>query len=71
MRHPSKLSNILDIRDNAAAITATNILNKRNIKISGNILTELEKNIKDFAGGNLRYFNKNWYDKPRISISWI
>ena len=27
----------------------------------GNILTELEKDVKNFAGGNLRYFNKNWY----------
>ena len=28
----------------------------------GNILTELEKDVKNFAGGNLRYFNKNWYE---------
>ena len=28
----------------------------------GNILTELEKDVKSFAGGNLRYFNKNWYE---------
>ena len=28
----------------------------------GNILNELEKDVKNFAGGNLRYFNKNWYE---------
>ena len=28
----------------------------------GNRLTELEKDVKSFAGGNLRYFNKNWYE---------
>ena len=27
----------------------------------GNILTELEKDVKNFVGGNLRYFNKIWY----------
>ena len=43
----------------------TNIPNKRNIKILGpltfhdNILTELEKDVINFAGDNLRYFNKN------------
>ena len=28
----------------------------------GNILTELEKDVKNFAESNLRYFNKNWYE---------
>ena len=28
----------------------------------GNILTELEKDVKNFAGGYLRYFNKNCYE---------
>ena len=43
----------------------TNIPNKRNIKIldpltfHDNILTELEKDVINFAGGNLRYFDKN------------
>ena len=27
-----------------------------------NILTELEKDVTDFAGDNLRYFSKNWYE---------
>ena len=27
-----------------------------------NILTQLEKDVKNFAGGNLRYFSKNWYE---------
>ena len=26
------------------------------------ILTEHEKDVKTFAGGNLRYFNENWYE---------
>ena len=28
----------------------------------GNILTELENDVKNFAGSKLRYFNKNWYE---------
>ena len=28
----------------------------------GNILTELEKDVKNFAESNLRYFNKNWHE---------
>ena len=28
----------------------------------GNILTELEKDVNNFAESNLRYFNKNWYE---------
>ena len=28
----------------------------------GNILTELENGVKNFAGSKLRYFNKNWYE---------
>ena len=28
----------------------------------GNILTELEKDVKNFAGVNLRSFKKNWYE---------
>ena len=27
-----------------------------------NILNELEKDVKNVAGGNLRYFSKNWYE---------
>ena len=27
----------------------------------GNILTELEEDVKNVAESNLRYFNKNWY----------
>ena len=26
-----------------------------------NILTELQKDVEIFKGGNLRYFSKNWY----------
>ena len=28
----------------------------------GNILNEPEKDVKNVEGGNLRYFNKNWYE---------
>ena len=36
----------------------------------GNILTEFEKDVKNFAGGNVRYFNKKTgMNTPRISIS--
>ena len=28
----------------------------------GNILNEPEKDVKKVEGGNLRYFNKNWYE---------
>ena len=32
------------------------------LTLHGNILTELEKDVKNFAESNLRYFNKNWYE---------
>ena len=31
------------------------------LKFYDNKLTELHKDMKNFAGGNLRYFSKNWY----------
>ena len=31
------------------------------LKFYDNILTELQKDVKNFKGGNLRYFSKNWY----------
>ena len=37
----------------------------------GNILTELQKDVKNFAGGNLRFLIKTGRNTPRISISWI
>ena len=37
----------------------------------GNIITELEKDVKNFAGGNLRFLIKTGMNTPRISISWI
>ena len=38
---------------------------KETLKLAGplnNILTALQKNVKNFKGGNLRYFSKNWYE---------
>ena len=32
------------------------------LRCHGHILTELQKDVKIFAGGNLRYFNKHWYE---------
>ena len=31
------------------------------LKFYGNILTQLQKDVKNFNGGNLRYFSENWY----------
>ena len=31
------------------------------LKFHDNILTEHQKDMKNFKGGNLRYFRKNWY----------
>ena len=31
------------------------------LKFHDNILTELQKDVENFKGGNLRYFSKNWY----------
>ena len=31
------------------------------LKFYDNILTKLQKDVKNFKGGNLRYFSKNWY----------
>ena len=31
------------------------------LKVHDNILTELQKHVENFKGGNLRYFSKNWY----------
>ena len=31
------------------------------LKFHHNILTELQKDVKNFKGGNLRYFSKSWY----------
>ena len=38
-----------------------------------NILTELEKDVTDFAGDNLRYFSKNWYEytKDKYTLNII
>ena len=33
----------------------------RPLKFHDNILTELQKDVENFKGGNLRYFSKNWY----------
>ena len=58
---------LVNTRNNTAEITATNIPRKKTLKLVGlpkfygNILTELQKNIKNFKGGNLRYFSKNWH----------
>ena len=58
---------LVNTRNNTPATTATNIPNKRNIKIGrsskfhDNILTELQKDVEHFKGGNFRYFSKNWY----------
>ena len=56
---------LVNTRNNTAAITATKISSKKIIKLVGpltfydNILTELQENVKNFKGGNLRYFSKN------------
>ena len=59
---------LVNTRNNTAAITATNIPNKKNtfklvgpLKFHDNILTELQKYVENFKGGNLRYSSKNWY----------
>ena len=31
------------------------------LKFHDNTLTELQKDVKNFKGGNCRYFSKNWY----------
>ena len=31
------------------------------LKFHDVILTELQKDVKNLKGGNLRYFNENWY----------
>ena len=31
------------------------------LKFHDNILTELQKDVEHFKGGNVRYFSKNWY----------
>ena len=31
------------------------------LKFYDNILTKLQKDVKNFKGGNLRYFSNNWY----------
>ena len=31
------------------------------LKFHDYILTELQKDVENFKGGNLRYFSKNWY----------
>ena len=31
------------------------------LKFYDNIITEFQKDVKNFKGGNLRYFTKNWY----------
>ena len=31
------------------------------LKFYDNILTERQKHVKNFKGGNLQYFSKNWY----------
>ena len=31
------------------------------LKVYDNIITELQKDVQNFVGGNLRYFSKNWY----------
>ena len=31
------------------------------LKFYDNVLPELQKDVKNFNGGNLRYFSKNWY----------
>ena len=59
---------LVNTRNNTAAITATNISNKKKtfklvgpLKFHDNILTELQKYVENFKGGNLRYSSKNWY----------
>ena len=36
-----------------------------------NILTELEKDVKNFAVGNFGYFNKNWYVYTKYVLNVI
>ena len=56
---------LVNTRNNTAARTATNIANKKALKLVGslkfhdNILTELQKDVENVKGGNLRYFSKN------------
>ena len=33
----------------------------RPLQFYDNILAELQKHVKNFKGGNLKYFSKNWY----------
>ena len=52
---------------------------KETLKLAGpltfhdNTLTELEKDVRNFAGVNLRYFSKNWYEytKDKYSLDII
>ena len=43
------------------------------ITFCDSILTALQKNVKNFKGGNLTYFSKNWYkcakDKVILDIT--
>ena len=41
------------------------------LTVHDNILTELERNVINFAGDSLRYFSKNWYEYTTINIPSI
>ena len=41
------------------------------LKFHDSMINELQKDVENFKGGNLRYLKKTGKNIPRINISWI